>query len=137
MRDVVRSSRAEVTRPANAFGETFGLEVPTRYSPQMHDSMSTIMAIDSLLTPTVLGMSGRVVWLFRLMSALHVVFRLHDPNLPLRQRLELEAVTGLLMAGIAIRGTVSHNLLDRLYILLSGVMMIGNSLMTEVNEQQG
>src|SRR5438552_4461674 len=102
MTDIARTSRADVSRYDHgvAFGETFGLEVPTRISPQIHDSMSAMLAVDALLTPSVLGMSRRMVWLCRLLAGLHLLFRSDTPDLPLRRRLELEAIVGLMLMGI-------------------------------------
>jgi hypothetical protein len=134
MSDIARTSRAEVARYDDgvAFGETFGLEVPTRISPQIHDSMNAMMAADAILTPTILGFSGRVVWLCRLLGGLHLLFRTESPDLPLRRRLELEALTGMLLIGVALRGTLSRNILEQIYLLIGGVMMVGNSVMTEI-----
>src|SRR5262249_20116970 len=44
-----------------AFGETLGIDVPTRYSADIHSTVSAMLAVDSLVTPLLLGMSGKTV----------------------------------------------------------------------------
>jgi len=128
----IRSELAQYEAGVVAFGETLGMDVPTRYSPHIHDALDSLMALDCLITPVVLGMSSRTVWLCRFLTGLLLALRTDSEELPLRRRLELEAGVGVLLVLLALWGTVTRRPLDRAYLLLSGVVMIGNSMMTEL-----
>jgi hypothetical protein len=115
-----------------AYGESLGLELPTRYTPHTHETVDILMAFDSLMSPPMLGMSQRTIWFCRALAGLLFLLRNDDSNLSLRRRLEIEAVTGALLMIFAWRGTVSRRFLDRLYLLFEGTALVGNSLMTEI-----
>lgn len=135
MSDLPVTRRVEMS-PVNqqmAFGESLGLELPTRYTPHAHETIDILLAFDSVLTPPMLGLSQRSVWFCRALAALLLLLRNDDSNLPLRRRLEIEALAGLLLMAFAWRGTVSRRLLDRLYLLFEGTALLGNSLMTEID----
>jgi hypothetical protein len=116
-----------------AFGESLGIEVPTRYGRDTHAAFSTILAVDSLLTPLILGMSRRTVMLCQLLAGGLLWLRREDSDLTLRQRLQIEAAAGLVLLVLALRGTITRRLLDRLYLFIGGVLIIANSLMTETD----
>jgi len=115
-----------------AFGESLGLELPTRYTPHAHETIDILLAFDSVLTPPMLGLTQRTVWFCRGLAALLLFLRNDDSNLPLRRRLEIEALAGLLLMALAWRGTISRRFLDRLYLIFEGTALVGNSLMTEI-----
>ena len=129
------TSRVQLARRNTgvAFGETLGLDVPTRYTEDIHGAMNVVMAVDSLVTPAILGMSSKTLWLCRGLAALLFAFRGNLTDMPLRQRLEIEAATGVLLMLLAFRGTVTHRVVDNLYMFIGGAMMIGNAFMTEVS----
>jgi hypothetical protein len=136
MSDVAIRSKVEVARPLEngvAFGETFGLGVPTIYTAEIHDAINVILAADSVLTPKVLGMSSRTVWFCRVMAGMLILTRSDTMNLELRQNLAFEAGAGLLLILLALRGMLSRNIFERLYLFIAGVAMVGNSLMTQVD----
>ena len=116
-----------------AFGESLGFDVPTRYGRDTHAAFNAIMAVDSLLTPVVLGMSRRTVVLCQLLAGGLLLLRREDSDLTLRQRLQLEATAGVVLIVLAMRGTITRRLLERGYLFVGGVMMIANSLMTETD----
>ncbi len=116
-----------------AFGESLGIEVPTRYGRDTHAAFSTILAVDSLLTPLILGMSRRTVMLCQLLAGGLLWLRRDDSDLTLRQRLQIEATAGLVLLVLALRGTITRRLLDRIYLFIGGVLIIANSLMTETD----
>ena len=115
-----------------AFGETLGIEVPTRYSADIHSAVSAMLAVDSLVTPLILGMSGKTVWFSRLVAGLLFMLRSNASEATLQRRLELEAQVGLLVVFLAIRGAITRRPIDRAYLFVAGVTMIADSLMTEV-----
>lgn len=115
-----------------AYGEILGMDVPTRYSAQDHAVFNKIMALDSLVTPALLRMSRRTLWFCRAVAGLLLLTQLDNTNLSLRHRLELEAATGLALIILAFEGTVSRRLMERLYLAFGGVLMVANSLMTQV-----
>ena len=125
-------TKSELNVPA--FGESFGLELPTKYNAETHANFNTIMAADSLLTPMLLNMSLRTKWLCRLLALALLVLRDNQGDLTLRYRLELEAVGGIGLIFLGLRGSVSPWLLERLYLIIGGSMMIANALMTQVAE---
>lgn len=116
-----------------AFGESLGIEVPTRYGRDTHAAFNTILAVDALLTPLILGMSRRTVMLCQLLAGGLLMLRREDSDLTLRQRLQIEATAGLVLLVLALRGTITRRLLERLYLFIGGVLMIANSLMTETD----
>src|SRR5476651_1381822 len=81
-----------------SFGETLGLGRSIRYTPKIHAMVNVLLAADGLLTPQILDMSSGTVWVCRSMIGLLLLLRNDSTNIPLRQRLEIEAVTGLLLA---------------------------------------
>ena len=115
-----------------AFGETLGLEVPTQYSTDIHAAVNTLLAVDSLLTPRILGMSDQTVWMCRFLAGLLLLTRSQQLDVPMRRRLEVEAAMGGLVILMALRGLITHNLFERLYLAFGGATMVANSLMTRV-----
>src|SRR5258708_3545332 len=90
-----------------AFGERLGLDLPTRYAPHAHETINILLAFDSVLTPPMLGLTRRTVWFCRGLAGMLLFLRNDDSTLPLYRRLEIEAVTGLLLMAFAWRGTIS------------------------------
>ncbi len=115
-----------------AFGESFGLAVPTKYSEQTHAAFDSIMAADCAIMPMITGMSWRTLWLCRVLALGLLVLRDPNSDLSLRYRLELEAAAGFALIILGLQGSVSPWLFERLYLMLGGGMMIANSLMTQV-----
>ena len=135
MSNVAVRSKVEVARPVEnglSFGETFGLAVPTIYSAEIHDAINAIMAADSVVTPRVFGMSSQTVWFCRAVAGLLLLTRSDMMNTEMRQNLAVEAGAGLLMVFLAMRGMLTRNIFERLYLFIGGLMMVGNSLMTQV-----
>ncbi|HLY29242.1 MAG TPA: hypothetical protein VKQ72_23045 [Aggregatilineales bacterium] len=134
MSDLPVTRRVEISpvEQPMAFGESLGLELPTRYTPHAHETIDILLAFDSVLTPPMLGLTQRTVWFCRGLAALLLFLRNDDSNLPLRRRLEIEALAGLLLMALAWRGTISRRFLDRLYLIFEGTALVGNSLMTEI-----
>lgn len=127
-----RESRVQPsTSNGTAFGETLGIDVPTRYTEEIHSMVNALLAADVALMPTIIGLSGRTVWLCRVMAGVLVAFRSNITELPLRRRLEIEAALGALLVIASIRGMITHRFFDNLYLFLSGAVMIGNALMTK------
>jgi hypothetical protein len=122
-----------MTSGVRAFGETLGLEVPTRYDEQSHSWVNTMMIADSLLTPMILGMSHRTIWTCRFLAGLLLLTRGKSDSVTLQQRLQIEAASGLLLIVLALRGTISRGFFDNAYLFIGGAIMIANSLMTEVD----
>jgi hypothetical protein len=118
-----------------AFGETLGVDVPTRYDSTAHATVNTLMIADSLITPVLLGMSGPTVWTCRAIAALLFITRTSSVELPLRRQLEIEAATGIGLIFLALRGQISKKWFENAYLFAGGVMMVANSLMTEVDPQ--
>lgn len=115
-----------------AFGENFGIAVPTKYSEETHALFNTIMAIDSAVTPMIFGMSGRTVWLCRLLAGALFVLRDNSTDLRLRYRLQIEVAAGVALIWLALRGSVTPWLFERLYLIIGGGMIVANALMTQV-----
>ncbi len=137
MSDVAVPSNVEVARPREygiAFGETLGLSVPTIYTAEIHDAVNAIMAADWILVPKIVGMSNRTVWFCRVLAGMLRLTRSNVMNTELRQNLALEAGAGLMLMVIALRGMLSRNIFERLYLFIGGLMMVANSLMTQVEE---
>jgi hypothetical protein len=136
MSDVAVRSKVEVARPLEngvAFGETFGLAVPTIYTAEIHDAINAIIAADSVLTPQIFGMSRRTVWFCRVVAGMLLLTRSDMMNSELRQNLAFEAGVGLLLVLLAVRGMLTRNIFSRLYLFITGILMVGNSLMTQVD----
>lgn len=114
-----------------AFGETFGLAVPTRYAAETHALFNTLMAADAAFTPSLLRMSRRTRWLCRALAALLLVGRTPRSGPALRQQLQIEAAVGLLMIATAINGRMKF--LEKLYCLIGGLLIVVNSLMTQID----
>jgi hypothetical protein len=117
----------------SAFGETLGLDVPTRYDAQTHAAIDAVMALDSLVVPSLLRMSTRTVWACQLVAGLLLALPNFKGNLPMRQRLELEAGAGLMLMVLAFQGAITRRPFERLYLFIGGGMMVANSLMTQVD----
>jgi hypothetical protein len=115
-----------------SFAETLGFGRSIRYTPQIHAALNLLMAADFVLTPQILDMSSGTVWLCRLMVGIVLLMRDSSTSLPLRKRLETEAIAGLLLAVLAVRGAVSRNLFERGYLFMRGMSVVANSLMTQV-----
>jgi hypothetical protein len=123
----------EVTAPP-AYGETLGIDVPTRYDETAHAVFAAVMAADSVVTPTLFGMSRRTRIFCRWLAALLVVTTLRQ--IPLKHRLAAEAGVGASLLVLGVYGTVSRRIFERLYLIIGGVLMLGNALMTEVKDDQ-
>ncbi len=134
MNDLPVTRRVEISpiEQRVAFGESLGIELPTRYSPHTHENVDVLLAFDSVLTPPMLGLTQRTVWFCRGLAGMLLFLRNDDSNLPLRRRLEIEAIAGLVLMIFAWRGTISRRLMDRLYLIVEGSALLGNSLMTEI-----
>jgi len=115
-----------------SFGETLGLGRSIRYTPQIHAMVNVLLAADGLLTPQIFDMSAGTIWLCRSMIGMLLLLRDDSTNIPLRQRLKIEASAGVLLAILAVKGTVSRNLFERAYLFGRGVSVLANSLMTQV-----
>ncbi len=117
-----------------AYGETLGIEVPTRYSEDTHDYFNLLMAADSMVTPVMLRMHRRTVWLCRGLAALLVMTCRREGGPDARTRFEVEVGSGLLLLGVALGGRFTRNIFERSYLFIGGLLMIGNALMTQVKE---
>src|SRR5258706_14347078 len=116
------ATRADVYRPANSgqtgggqavwFGESLGIDVPTRYTAEIHSMVNALLAADTALSPVILGRSDRTVWLCRILSGVLVAFRTNITELPLRRRLEIQAALGALLVLAALRATITRRLFD-------------------------
>lgn len=116
-----------------AFGETLGLEVPTRYDAQTHAAIDAAMALDSLVVPSLLRMSTRTVWACQLIAGMLLALPNFKGDLSMRRRLELEAGVGLILMLMALRGAITHRPFERLYLFIGGGMMVANSMMTQID----
>src|SRR5437879_4829119 len=127
--------QSELSEPNNnpAFGETLGIEVPTRYDIQTHATLAGIMAADTMLTPAVFGMSSRTVWFCRMVGGLLLYLRTENSDLTLRKRLQIEAATGVGLLILSMRGTVTRRPFENAYLFIYGILLIGHSLMTQVD----
>jgi hypothetical protein len=114
-----------------AFGETFGIDVPTRYPAATHHFINGIMAADSSITPTLFRMSRRTRFICRVLVALLMASRTARTDADLRRQLQLEIAAGLICLLAAVFSNIRF--LERIYLLGGGVMMIGNALMTQVD----
>ncbi len=115
-----------------AFGENYGLVVPTKYSEETHGLFNVLMAADSVATPMIFGMSWRTIWLCRALAGALFVLRDKSTGMKLRYRLQIEAATGIALILLALRGSITPWLFERLYLMIGGGMMIANALMTQV-----
>ncbi|MHB8626303.1 MAG: hypothetical protein ACYDBJ_10945 [Aggregatilineales bacterium] len=113
-----------------AFGETFGLDVPTRYTAETHALFNTLMAADAAFTPALLHMSRWTRWICRALAALLLVGRASRGGPELRQQLQIEAAVGLFLIVTALTGHMRF--LEKLYCLVGGLLIVANSLMTQV-----
>jgi hypothetical protein len=116
-----------------AFGETLGLDVPTRYDAQTHAAIDAVLALDSLVVPSLLRMSTRTVWTCQLVAGMLLALPNFKGDLSLRRRLELETGAGLMLMVLALHGAITHRPFERLYLFIGGGMMVANSLMTQVD----
>ena len=112
-----------------AFGETFGLDVPTRYPAETHGLFNSIMAADAAITPTLLHMSRRTRLICRALAAVLLAGRARSGS-DLRQQLQLEAAVGVLLMVAALMGRMKF--LEKAYWLIGGLLIVANSLMTQV-----
>ncbi len=115
-----------------ALGELLGIDVPTRYGPQIHAAVDTALSINSLIAPPVLGMSQRTVLLCRLLTAVITMLHIENDELSFRRRLELKIMIGLVLVSMALQGIVVRRPFERAYLFAFGVVLISNSLMTEI-----
>ena len=113
-----------------AFGETFGFDVPTRYPAETHGMFNSIMAADAAITPTLLHMSRRTRWVCRALAALLLAGRTPKTGSDLRQQLQLEAAVGVLLMVAALTGRMKF--LEKAYWLIGGLLIVANSLMTQI-----
>jgi len=124
-----------VPKKGQAFGESLGIEVPTRYDVKTHDSFDTLLVADSLLTPILFGMSRPTLWVCRLLAGLLVIMRVESNDLTLHKRLQIEAMIGIGLIVFALRGTLTRRPLENLYLFAGGVSIIANCLMTQVDQE--
>lgn len=115
-----------------AFGETLGLDMPTRYPAETHAFFNSLLAADASLTPVLLRMSRGTRWLCRGVATLLLVGRVPRSGSELRQQLQIELASGLLVVSIAL--TRRMKFLERCYCLIVGVLMVANSLMTQTGD---
>ncbi len=115
-----------------AFGETFGLDVPTRYPAETHDLFNTLLAADSMILPALLGLSPWTRWLYRALAALLVAGRRPHTPVERRQQLQVEATAGLALMGAALFGRLRA--IARISVFVSGLLILANSLMTQVED---
>ncbi len=127
-------SRVEVAPVGNdiALGELLGIDVPTRYGPHIHDAVDTVLSINSLLAPAMLGMSRPTVLLCRLLAGTITLLHLENDELSYRRRLELKSLVGLLLIAMALQGIIVRSPFERFYLFGMGALLVSNSLMTEV-----
>jgi hypothetical protein len=116
-----------------AFGETLGLDVPTRLDAQTHAAIDAALALDSLLIPSLLRMSTRTVWTCQLVAGMLLALPNFKGALSMRHRLELEAGAGLMLMVLAFQGAITRRPFERLYLFIGGGMMVANSLMAEID----
>jgi hypothetical protein len=115
-----------------AFGETLGLDVPTRYDAQTHAAIAAALALDSLVVPSLLRMSTRTVWACQLIAGMLLALPNFKGDLSMRHRLELEAGTGLMLMVLALQGVITRRPFEQLYLFIGGGMIVANSLMAQV-----
>src|SRR5258708_39154224 len=96
-----------------AFGETLGLEVPTQYSTDIHAAVNALLAVDSLVTPGILGMSDQTVWMCRFLAGPLLPPPRQPIGRPMLRPLGVGAAIGGLIYLIAVRGTAPPYLLER------------------------
>lgn len=121
-----------IAQPATqAYGETLGLGVPTRYNLPTHSVVNLVMAADSLITPMLFNMSPVTKWICRALAGLLLVTRMD--SLEVRARLQWEVAVGLLLIGAALTGRVTSRFFENMYLLFGGLLMVANALMTEVH----
>ncbi len=127
-------SRVEIAPVGNdlALGELLGIDVPTRYSPRIHDAVDTVLSINSLLAPAMLGMSRPTVLLCRLLAGTVTLLHLENDELSYRRRLELKSLVGLLLIAMALQGIIVRRPFERFYLFGMGAALVSNSLMTEI-----
>ncbi|MBX3064193.1 MAG: hypothetical protein KF726_14545 [Anaerolineae bacterium] len=132
--DMSNSAKVIPFPRAVALGEHLGIDVPTRYNEATHEVINGAMFVDSLITPVLLNMSRPTVWTCRFLSALLFLTRRSSDSLTLKQALQVEAATGLLVMFAAINGSISKRFWENCYLFIGGVIMIANALMTELND---
>lgn len=124
---------AAPTPGGQAFGEQFGIPLPTRYPAETHTWLNNVMALDSTLTPLLTRMSSTTQWICRALAGLLVLTAMKNSALDLRARLKIEVTAGLLIIVMGISNVPRVCFLERLYLIIGGVVMIGNALMTELD----
>jgi hypothetical protein len=117
-----------------AFGERFGLDVPTRYPEETHAFLNQIMALDSVVTPMITRMSSPTVWFCRGLATLLAFTSVTNSSLMLRNRLTLEIAVGLAAIAFALVNTARLPFLERCYLIFGGLLMVGNALMTQAEK---
>lgn len=118
-----------MTITPQAYGESLGFSVPTRYDEGTHNAVNLALVADSLLVPRVLNMSPITKWICRALAGLLLVTRMD--SIDVRQRLQWEVAVGLLLIGGAMTGRLSSRIFENLYLLIGGIMIVFNALMTE------
>lgn len=117
-----------------AFGELFGLDVPTRYPEDTHAFLNQIMALDSAVTPMLTRMSAPTVWFCRGLAALLALTGVRSSSLTLRNRLTLEIAIGLATIVFGLFNQSRQSIFERGYLIIGGVVVIGNALMTQAGD---
>lgn len=117
-----------------AFGELFGLDVPTRYPEETHALLNQFMALDSVVTPMITRMSAPTVWFCRGLATLLAFTSVSSSTLSLRNRLTLEIAIGLATIVFGLFHSSRKSFLERCYLIFGGLVMIGSALSTQVEE---
>ncbi len=123
---------AAPTPGKQAFGEQFGISLPTRYPAETHAWLNNVMALDSAVTPMLTRMSSPTKWICRALAGLLVFTAMKNSDLDLRTRLNVEVTAGLLIIVMGVINVPRVRVLERLYLIIGGAVMIGNALMTEL-----
>jgi hypothetical protein len=118
-----------------AFGEWLGVAVPTRYREEVHALANMAMVGDSLITPLITGMGKNTIMVCWALAGLLFITRQKNDSLTLRQALQIELVSGLLLLVLAVRGTFSKRWWENSYLFFGGLLMIANALMTELDPE--
>ncbi len=134
-REIVEIVKSEPLDNVAAFGEQFGIALPTRYPSETFAALNTLLAVDALATPWLFGMSRGTVWFCRILAGLLLLLRGDNHDLSLRNALQLQALIGLALISLSLRGGISGRFFERIYLLSGGMMMLANTLMTQVEER--
>jgi len=115
-----------------AFGETLGFDVPTRYPSATHAMINALMAADSTITPLLFGMSRRTRLICQVLAALLVTGRKVHSDVDLKWQLQVELTAGIFCLFASLFGHIRF--LERVYLFVGSVMLMGNALMTQVSD---